>query len=465
MSSTITSSIRTINPTTGKVEKEFEETTPEQLEQIIADADNAFQTWKNTSFAERARVLKRAAALVSERQDELARICTIDMGKVWAESVGELQMVTSILNYYADNAEKFLADQPVESPDGKKAFVSYEPIGILLSVQPWNFPYYQIVRAAAPNIMAGNTYILKHASNVPQCALAMEKIFHDAGAPKGVYTNIFLPGSKIESLLADPRIKAATLTGSGPAGAAIASAAGANLKKTTLELGGSDPYVVLDDADIDKAVQGAVVGRFSNTGQICIASKRVIVLESIAEEFLNKLKPAVAALKVGDPLDPATNMGPLSSEKALEQVLEQVQDAVAQGAKVIYGGHRIDREGFFMEPTILTDIQPENPAYSEEIFGPVLLFFVVKDEKEAIALANDTVYGLAGTVFGKNIDRAVKVARQITSGTIVINKPATIAIGVELPFGGTKESGYGRDHYIDGIREFVNAKLIKVDDF
>ena len=352
-----------------------------------------------------------------------------------------------------------MADAPLDTPQGK-AFLSYEPIGVLLSVQPWNFPFYQITRSAAPNIMAGNTVVLKHASNVPQAAEIMEKIFAEAGAPKGVYTNLFVPGAKVSELVADPRVKGASLTGSEPAGSSFASMAGKYLKKSTLELGGSDAFVVLEDADLDKAVETAAFGRLWNAGQVCVSPKRIIVMASVADKFIEKAKAIYDKVVVGDPLDPKTQLAPLSSEKAVQDVIKQVETTVQQGAKLVRGGKRIDRPGAYMEPTILTDIKKGMLAYSDEIFGPVLAIYAAKNVDEAVELANDTNFGLGGTVFGTDTDKAVEVARRIDTGMVYINHVTGIA--PELPFGGTKRSGYGREQSPAGIYEFVNAKLIRV---
>lgn len=331
---------------------------------------------------------------------------------------------------------------------------------MLLSVQPWNFPFYQITRSAAPNIMAGNTMLLKHASNVPQCAAIMEDIFAQAGAPKGVYANLFIPGSKISNLIGDKRIKGVSLTGSEAAGSSFAAEAGKYVKKSTLELGGSDAFVVLADADLDLAVTTAAMGRLWNAGQVCVSPKRIIVLAEVADAFISKARAIYAEIRVGDPLDPATQLAPLSSEKAVQEVVEQVETAVREGATLVYGGHRLGRPGAYMEPTILTNIKPGTAAYSQEIFGPVLCIFAVKDEAQAIELANDTLFGLGGTVFGTDTARAVAVARQIDSGMVYINH--TTGIAPELPFGGTKNSGYGREQSPSGIHEFVNEKLIRI---
>ncbi|MFA6245863.1 MAG: NAD-dependent succinate-semialdehyde dehydrogenase [Mucilaginibacter sp.] len=453
------SPIKTVNPFNNQLIKSFEVMTDEQINAKLALADKAFQNWKNMPKAERAQLLRRVAHLMRVRKSQLEELATLEMGKLVKESRAEVELCANIFDYYADNGEKFLADKPLETPEGS-AFLCYEPIGVLLSIQPWNFPFYQITRSAAPHLMAGNTMLLKHASNVPQCAQVMEEIFLEAGFPEGVYQNLFIPGNKIDVLLADKRIKAVTFTGSEPAGSSIAAAAGKYIKKSTLELGGSDAFVVLDDADAEQAAEAAVRGRMWNAGQVCVSPKRVIVEEGIADLFMEKVKTKFAALKVGDPMDEQTDLAPLSSEKAVEDVIKQVQKAVEEGATVIAGGHRIDRPGAFMEPTILTGIQPGTAAYQEEIFGPVFMFYKVKDEQAAINLANATDYGLGGSVFSSNNERAVKVARQIETGMVYINHVTGIA--PELPFGGTKHSGYGREQSPAAIYEFVNAKLIRV---
>ncbi|MCD7973229.1 MAG: NAD-dependent succinate-semialdehyde dehydrogenase [Candidatus Azobacteroides sp.] len=453
------SSIKTINPTTNQVEKEFPEMTPEQIETILAKADEAYRTWRTTPLAQRAELLTRVAQILRERKNELAKLFTIEMGKLIGEGIAEIEVCAAIFEYYAQNGAEILADTPIQTKTGS-AFLAYEPIGVILSVQPWNFPFYQITRSAAPNIMAGNTIVLKHASNVPQAAETMEKIFKEAGAPQGVYTNLFIPGSKISELVQDPRIKGVSLTGSEPAGADFASAAGKCVKKSTLELGGSDAFIVMPDADLDMAVKTATAGRLWNAGQVCVSPKRIIVQENVARKFIEKAKEIFENTVVGDPLDPATQLAPLSSEKALEDVIKQVEIAIQQGATLVIGGKRIDRPGCFLQPTILTDVKKGMNAYSEEIFGPVLVVYAVKDIEAAIQLANDSDFGLGGTVFGKDTEEAVKVARRIETGMVYINHVTGIA--PELPFGGTKHSGYGREQGYYGIREFVNTKLIRI---
>ena len=457
--STKISSIRTINPYNNELVKEFELMTEDQVDQIIDRADQAFASWRKTSFEERATIIHRVADILRERKEELGKLATLEMGKLLSESIAEVELSADIFDYYAEHATAFLADQALEVEHGE-AFLAFEPLGVLLSVQPWNFPFYQITRSAASNLMAGNTMVLKHASNVPQCAQIMEDIFLEAGLPEGVYTNLFIPGSQVERLVANPKIKAVALTGSKPAGSSIASAAGKVVKKSTLELGGSDPFIVLDDVDVEEAVSVAVAGRMWNAGQVCVSPKRILVAEQIYDDFLQKTKEAVAKLKVGDPLDPETTVAPLSSEKAANDVVAQVEKAAAQGATVLLGGKRIDQPGAFVEPTLITDISADNEAYYEEFFGPVLMLYKFSTVEEAVNIANATEFGLGGTVFTKDTAKGVEVARQVDSGMVYINHVTGIA--PELPFGGTKESGYGREQSPAAIYEFVNAKLIRV---
>ena len=400
-------------------------------------------------------VLKRAAALMRERADDRARLANVEMGKLLAQSAGEVVLSAAILDYYADHAKEFLAPEKLTSP-GTESIVESCPVGVLLGVEPWNYPYYQIARFAAPNLMAGNVVMVKHASNVPQCALAFEQLLHDAGTPAGAYTNLFISKDQIGELIDDPLVRGVALTGSEAAGAVVAARAAQNLKKTTLELGGSDAFIVLDDADLDKAVKHAVSGRMGNCGQACTASKRFIVVESLAERFLDTFAQALGNFSAGDPLDARTT---LSSERALVTLLDQVDRAVAAGARVIMGGARIDAAGAFMQPTILTDIDAANPAYKEEFFGPVALFFRVADDDAAVALANDSPFGLGGSVFTRDIERGKQIARRIDTSMVFINSAAVSS--PELPFGGVKHSGYGRELGRMGIQEFVNKKLIR----
>jgi succinate-semialdehyde dehydrogenase/glutarate-semialdehyde dehydrogenase len=452
-------SIQTINPATNQTVKSFDEMSDQALDAAVAKAASTYKVWKTTKYSERADVLQKVAALMRDNKKELATIITMEMGKLIAQAEGEITLSADILEYYALNGEKFLADVSL-SPKFGKAFIRYNSIGVLLGVEPWNFPFYQVARFAAPNIMIGNTVLVKHASMVPQCAIAIEDLFKEAEAPAGLYTNLLISGKRASTLVSDKRIKGVSLTGSEEAGASIASEAGKYLKKSVLELGGSDAFIILEDADIDKAVEWAVVGRINNNGECCVASKRFIAVEAVADEFLKKFTEKFAHLKVGDPMDRSTELGPLSSEAAAVQIADQVKRTVDAGAKVVLGGKRVARQGAFMEPTILTDILPGMAAYHEELFGPVASFYRVKDEQAAIDLANDSPFGLGGSVFTKDIERGKRVADQIDTGMVFINHPTWTQ--ADLPFGGTKGSGYGRELSALGIEEFVNKKLIRV---
>ena len=450
------------NPFDGKVVKSFDEINDAQLESKLQAASHCFENdWRHKSFADRKTVLSRAAALMRERSQAMAELITLEMGKLIAQSQGEVALSAAILDYYAEHAEAFLAPEKLSTPRGE-AMVESSPIGVLFGVEPWNYPYYQIARFAAPNLMAGNVVMVKHASSVPQCALAFEQLMVDAGAPEGAYTNLFVSKDQIAKIIEDPRIRAVALTGSEAAGAVVAAQAGKQLKKSTMELGGSDAFIVLEDADLEKAVKHAVSGRMGNAGQACTASKRFIVVESMADSFLEKFQAAMEGFKPGDPMDKQTTLAPLSSADALKNLLKQVDEAVDSGARVLTGGKRIEGQaGNFMQPTILTDIDKSNPAFHEEFFGPVAMFFKVPDEDAAVALANDSPFGLGGSVFTQDIERGKRVARKIDTGMVFINSGAVSS--PELPFGGVKNSGYGRELSGAGIQEFVNKKLIRVN--
>jgi succinate-semialdehyde dehydrogenase/glutarate-semialdehyde dehydrogenase len=452
-------SIETINPYTNKKVKSFEEMTEKTVDAKVAKAQLAFTSWKETSYQQRADLLHKVASLMRIKKSELAKTITLEMGKLLAQAEGEIDLSADILDYYADHGEEFLADKVLD-PEYGEAIIRNSPIGVLLGVMPWNFPYYQVARFAAPNIMVGNTIVLKHASIVPQCAAAIEELFREAEAPEGLYTNLFITGKRASALVSDKRIKGVSLTGSEEAGASIAMEAGKHLKKVVLELGGNDVFIILEDADIEKTVEWAVVGRMNNNGQCCVASKRFIAVEAIADEFIQKFKEKLSKMKVGDPMDPATELGPLSSEEAAVHLADQVKRSVDQGAKFLLGGKRADREGAFMEPTILTDLNPSIAGYHEELFGPVASFYVVKDEQAAIDLANDSDFGLGGSVFTQDIERGKRVADQIDTGMVFINHPTWTQ--ADLPFGGTKRSGFGRELSALGIQEFVNKKLIRI---
>ena len=449
---------QSVNPFDGKVLKSFEHFTTPQLEQSLAEADLCFKSWKLKSYSQRAAVLNKAAALLKTQFEHFAKLATLEMGKRIAEARAEVLYSAQILAYYAAHAEQFLADTPLRPKHGT-AHMESSPIGVLFCVEPWNFPYYQLARVAGPQLMAGNTLVVKHAGNVPQCAMAFEKLLLDAGAPVGLYTNLLVSHEQSDKVIDDPRVKGVALTGSLAAGRSIAARAGQNLKKSTMELGGSDAFIVLDDADLAHTIPWAVWGRIYNAGQTCCAAKRFIVLEAVADQFLAALKAALEGLKPGDPMDVSTTLGPLSSEAALALLLKQVDGATAAGATVLMGGKRMPRPGAFMQPTILCDIAPTNPAYRDEFFGPVVSFFRVADEEAAIALANDSDFGLGGSVWTKDEARGLRVASRVDTGMMFINNLHWA--DADLPFGGIKASGYGRELGNLGIQEFVNKKLVR----
>lgn len=450
---------QSVNPYDGKLLQTFAELSDSQLETALQTAATCFDSWRQMTFAERARIVAKAAAIMHSRVDEFARPVTLEMGKLLEQARGEVKLSADIIDYYAKNAECFLAPQLLK-PSSGEAQIESSPLGVLFGVEPWNFPYYQLARFAAPNLMAGNVIMVKHAGCVPQCAIAFEKLWLEAGAPAGAYTNLFISYEQVNRVIDDPRIKGVALTGSMEAGRVVAARAGQNLKKSTMELGGSDAFIVLEDADLEKTVEWAVWAKMNNTGQCCVAAKRFIIVEALAERFISKFQTAMLTLKPGDPMDPATTLGPLSTEAALVKLLDQISRAVAHGATLVMGGKRIDRLGAFMQPTILTNVRPDNPAFREEFFGPVALFFTVKNEDEAVALANDSEFGLGGSVFTKDVARGKRVASRIDTGMMFINHPTWTA--PDLPFGGIKNSGYGRELSSMGIQEFVNKKLVRI---
>jgi succinate-semialdehyde dehydrogenase/glutarate-semialdehyde dehydrogenase len=449
---------QTLNPFNGKLVKSFDEITDAQFEAKLAAAQSCYETWRHKTYAERAVIVAKAATLMHEQATSLAHTMTLEMGKRISEARGEVEFSSRILAYYAKNAEHFLA--PVKlNPTVGDAHMESSPIGVIFCVEPWNFPYYQLARVAGPHLMAGNTMMVKHAGIVPQCAIAFEKLWIDAGAPAGLYTNLLISHEQSARIVDDPRIKGVALTGSVAAGQSIAASAGRNLKVSSMELGGSDAFIVLEDADMEHTIKWAVWGRMYNCGQTCCAAKRFIVVEELADKFLARFRAALEALKPGDPMDEKTTLGPMSSEAALVQLLAQVDDAVAKGAKLLMGGKRIDRPGAFMQPTILTDIKPGNPAFRDEFFGPVVSFYRVKNEDEAIALANDSDFGLGGSVWTKDVARGRRIASRVETGMMFINNIDWS--DAELPFGGIKNSGYGRELGDMGIQEFVNKKLVR----
>jgi succinate-semialdehyde dehydrogenase / glutarate-semialdehyde dehydrogenase len=455
-------SYASVNPATGEVLRNFTEHTDEEMWDALTSANQAFRPWASRPFSERSKIIGRSAQLLLEKKEELARLATLEMGKRIAESRGEVELSASIMRHFADNAESLLAPKKINSAMGD-ARLEYSPLGVLLSIQPWNHPYYQLARFVGPHLMSGNVVLLKHAPGVPQCALAFERVLREAGVPEGVYTNMFLNNDQSGSLIDDPRVKGVALTGSERAGEALASRAGRNLKKSTMELGGSDAFIVLDDADLDHTVAMAVLGRFGNSGQTCIASKRFIVVESMLDTFLSRFIAAAAQLKLGNPLDESVTLGPLASDAALQLILRQIKEATSNGAQIVLGGRRAGDVGAFLEPTILTNVTRDNPAYNQEFFGPVALVFSAKDEGEAIAIANDSPFGLGGSVYTSDVERGKRVASRIESGMVFINYPYVSA--PELPFGGIKRSGYGRELSSLGLEEFVNRKLILVPNF
>jgi len=448
---------RSVNPATGQVLTTFAEHTDQEMMDALAKADNAFGFWAALAIEERSKIISRAAKLLLEQKSELARLATLEMGKRIAESRGEVEVSSAILQYFADNAGTFLAPRPIKSAMGD-AHLEFSPLGVLLSIQPWNYPYYQLSRYVGPHLMSGNVMLLKHAPGVPQCAVAFERVLKEAGIPDGVYTNLFLSNDQAGALIDDPRVKGIALTGSERAGEALASRAGKNLKKSTMELGGSDAFIVLDDADLDHTVSMAILGRFGNNGQTCVGAKRFIVVDSVLDKFLPRFIAAARELKLGDPLDENVTLGPVSSDTALQLILRQIADAISHGATVLIGGNRAGAVGSFLEPTILTGISPANPAYKQEFFGPVALVFAAKDEAEAIAIANDSPFGLGGSVYSTDIERAKRVASRMETGMVFINYPDLS--WPDLPFGGIKRSGYGKELSNLGLEEFVNKKLI-----
>jgi succinate-semialdehyde dehydrogenase/glutarate-semialdehyde dehydrogenase len=450
---------QSLNPFDGALVQAFDTISDAVLETKLAAAQSCFETWRHTSYAERARIIAKAGELLAARTDALARLATVEMGKRIAEARGEVAFSARIMDYYATHAEAFLAPVRLD-PAGGEAHMESSPIGVIFCVEPWNFPYYQLARVAGPHLMAGNTLVVKHAGIVPQCAIAFEALLIEAGAPVGLYTNLLIDHAQSDRVIDDPRIKGVALTGSVDAGRSIAARAGRKLKVSSMELGGSDAFIVLEDADLDLVIPWAVWGRMYNCGQTCCAAKRFIVVESMADAFLARFKAALGALVPGDPLDAATTLGPMSTEQALLDLVAQVDGAVAHGARVVLGGARIDRPGAFMAPTILTDIAPENPAFRAEFFGPVASFFRVADEDAAIALANDSDFGLGGSVWTRDVARGRRVASRIETGMMFINNIDWT--DAALPFGGIKDSGYGRELGAMGIQQFVNKKLVRL---
>jgi succinate-semialdehyde dehydrogenase / glutarate-semialdehyde dehydrogenase len=455
--------LRSVNPATGEELASYPEHTAEELDQALAEADRAQRAWALTSFAQRRRNLAEAARLLRQERDDLARLATLEMGKPIAEAEAELDKCAWNCELYAERAEGFLADEPVQT-DAHSSYVAYQPLGVVLAIMPWNFPFWQVLRFAAPALMAGNGALLKHSPNVPGCALAIEELLTRAGFPAGLFRTLLVGDASVAEatgrLLADPRVGAVTLTGSERAGAAVGATAGRALKKCVLELGGSDPFLVLADADLPLAAEAAARARFLNGGQSCIAAKRFIVEEPVADEFERRFVDAVAALPVGDPLDRSTRVGPLARSDLLTALERQVEASVAAGAEVLLGGGRLPGPGWFHAPTVLAGITPDMPVFREETFGPVAAVVRAEDEDAAVELANDTPYGLGASVWTRDLDRAQRLGRRIESGSLFVN--AVVASDPRLPFGGVKRSGYGRELAAVGIREFTNIRAFWV---
>jgi succinate-semialdehyde dehydrogenase/glutarate-semialdehyde dehydrogenase len=454
----------TTNPYTGEIILTFPDATDAEVDAAIARAHAAFLDWRQTPFAARAGVMHRAAAILRRDVEDYASVLTLEMGKLLSEAKAEVELSAAIFDYYAVNAEALLAPQalPVADPAEGEATLVCEPLGVLLAIEPWNFPYYQIARIIAPQLSAGNAMLLKHAANVPQSAARFEALMREAGLPEGAFQNLYATREQIEAIISDPRVHGVALTGSEAAGAVVAAAAGKALKKSTMELGGADAFVVLADADLDKTVKWAVFGRHWNGGQVCVSSKRMIVVDEIYDDFVERYTRGVAGLRMGDPFDPETTLAPLSSQKAADDLKDMVARAVGHGATATAVGPDAPNQGAFVQPTILTDIAEDNPARYWEFFGPVSMLFRAEDEDDAVRIANDSPFGLGGSVFTADTQHGAEVARKISTGMVFVNHPTMVK--ADLPFGGVRRSGYGRELLGLGIKEFVNHKLIDVVD-
>ena len=453
--------ISTVNPATGEEVKTFEALTEGEIDEKIQHAADTFREYKKTSFAERARMMLRAAEILEEEAEHFGRLMTSEMGKTLAAATAEAQKCARGCRYYAENTERFMADEEVEL-EGARAYIRYEPLGPILAIMPWNFPFWQVFRHVAPALMAGNVVLLKHASNVPQCALAIEDIIHRAGFPEGSFQTLLIGSSQVQGVIDDPRVRAVTLTGSEGAGRNVGAEAGENIKPSVLELGGSDPFIVMPSADLEKAVGAAVTSRTLNNGQSCINAKRIIVHEEIADEFERRFVEKMSSLRVGDPVSEETDMGPLATSQILEDVDAQVRASVEAGARVLTGGEPMDGEGNFYPPTVITDISEGTPAYEEEIFGPVASLFKIKDVDEAIRVANDTSFGLGSSAWTNDAGEQERFIDEIEAGMVYINRMTEST--PEIPFGGAKNSGYGRELSHFGIHEFTNIKTVWIDE-
>lgn len=449
--------IASINPATGETIQQFEPHSDEQIEAKLELAAETFKHYRRMPFEERSRRMIKAAEILENEKEKFGRVMTEEMGKPFQSAVAEAAKCAWVCRYYAENAEKQLADELIET-NASRSFIHYQPLGPVLAIMPWNFPFWQVFRFAAPALMAGNVGLLKHASNVPQCTLAIEEIFLRAGFPEGAFQTLLIGSGKVKRVLEDPRIMAATLTGSEPAGSQVAGEAGRLIKKTVLELGGSDPFIVMPSANLDEAVSTAIKARIINNGQSCIAAKRFIIAEAIADEFENRFVKGMQALKVGDPMDQATDIGPLATEDILKDLDQQVKDSVKQGARILTGGEPLKQSGNYYPPTVITDIPEDSPAYCEELFGPVAILFRVEDIDAAIELANDTSFGLGASAWTNDENERMQIINEIEAGSVFIN--GMVASDPRLPFGGVKASGYGRELSAFGIREFVNIKTV-----
>ena len=454
-------SIATVNPATGETIKTFVPATAHEIDDVLTRAVEAFRKHRLLPFAERSKLMTGAAEILETEKEKFGRLMTVEMGKPIGAAIAEAEKCASACRYYAEHASAFLADERADVRDGK-AWVSFQPLGVVLAVMPWNFPFWQVIRFAAPALMAGNVGILKHASNVPQCALAIEEIFRRAGFAEGVFQALLVESAEVAKLISDPRIAAVTLTGSEGAGRAVASAAGSNLKKSVIELGGSDPFIVMPSADLDSAVETAVTARMINNGQSCIAAKRFIIHEEIYDDFMRGFVKRVSSLRVGDPLDVATQLGPLATGQIRDDLAKQVDATVAAGAKVLTGGKPIDQPGYYYAPTVLAEIPPASPGENEELFGPVASVWKVANVREAITRANSTTFGLGASAWTNDAAERDELVRDLEAGLVFIN--GMVASEPALPFGGVKHSGYGRELGVFGIREFVNIKSVKLVD-
>jgi succinate-semialdehyde dehydrogenase/glutarate-semialdehyde dehydrogenase len=446
-----------LNPATGALLQSFDVWDDTRIEQALTTAATAASHWPTVPLSERCRLLRRAGEVLRARREEFARLITLEMGKLYRESLAEVDKCALVCDYYAEQAPTFLADEMIES-DAGRSLVAYQPLGTVLAVMPWNFPFWQVMRFAAPALAAGNTGLLKHASNVPQCAMALESVFTEAGFPEGVFTNLMIASSQVEAVIRDPRIHAVTLTGSEPAGRAVASTAAQELKKSVLELGGSDAFVVLEDADMDLTLEQGMISRYLNAGQSCIAAKRFILVDSIADEFVERFAAGVAAMKVGDPMDEGSDLGPMARDDLRAELHQQVEDSLQAGARAVTGCEPLPGQGAYYAPSIIDHVQPGMRAWDEELFGPVAIVIRARDEEDALRIANSSRFGLGGSVWTANAERGEAFARRMECGCAFVN--GLVKSDPRLPFGGIKASGFGRELSHHGMHEFLNAKTV-----